>query len=845
MTNKKKLYSIPLALLVLFFLIFGSSVALAGTETQLVHGQRLVEGTRIHGNIVTWYDNSGNSINVYDIAAGKQIDITGYTFGNIPVYGDKIVWSEGLNEKIMMYNLSTGEKTQIIPVDSGTDSPDSYGHSIEYLNPDIYEDKIVYVKSEYSNSSPTSRFYSLYLYDLVTHKETQIATSDYSIHCVVYGNKIVWSEKGDIYIYDIPTQRIGSISTSGAAGNPDIYNNIVIWGETHNEESSTYMRDIATHITTQINTSGGMYNRAFHGNRIVWESEYNVDGKWMSNIDMYDISTGKMTRITNSGTAHCPSIFEDKIVYADLRNDPEDREESSIYLYDLSSTVENSPTAEFTANVTSGNVPLVVLFDDTSTGGVPTSWLWDFGDGIDSKHAMNATHTFTKSGVYNVSLTVANEAGNSTVTKLNYITVTSPQTPVADFSANVTSGAAPLVVLFTDTSTERAPNTWYWDFGDGSSLSWYSGIDSKYSMNVTHTFTKPGNYTISLTAGNDVGDSTATKPGYIVVSDPNAPVANFSSNITEGYAPLTVQFYDLSQKAASWAWDFNSDGQPDSNDTSPVHIYANAGTYTVNLTVSNENGTASKNAAINVLTPSSSSGSSEGSSHKNSGGSGGGGGSPEPAKNVQAKEISQAHVANGKPIKFDFTKNATCVAYVSFDAKKTTGKTTTIAEQLKAKSTLTSNLSSGEVYKYFNLWVGNAGFATEKNIENPVVCFKVEKSWLEDKKIDQNSIALNRYNEKKWSQMPAKLLKEDERYLYFTAETPEFSSFAITGKAVEKETGNETEPATGVQDAGQESIAAGSKDGQKSETGKITSIPGFGMVCGIVCLIMVFLYKRK
>ena len=169
-------------------------------------------------------------------------------------------------------------------------------------------------------------------------------------------------------------------------------------------------------------------------------------------------------------------------------------------------------------------------------------------------------------------------------------------------------------------------------------------------------------------------------------------------------------------------------------------------------------------------------------------GSGGSGAAlTEPARNVDVKELSQVRVVSGNSVKFDFPKNATCVVYVSFDAKKTAGKTTTIAEQLKAKSTLTSNLSSGEVYKYFNLWVGNAGFATEKNIENPVVCFKVEKSWLEDKNIDQNSITLNRYSDKKWSELPVKLLREDSKYLYFKADTPGFTHFAITGNTIEKE----------------------------------------------------------
>ena len=148
--------------------------------------------------------------------------------------------------------------------------------------------------------------------------------------------------------------------------------------------------------------------------------------------------------------------------------------------------------------------------------------------------------------------------------------------------------------------------------------------------------------------------------------------------------------------------------------------------------------------------------------------------------------------------------------YVGFDAKKTAGKTTTIAEQLKGKSTLVSELDSGEVYKYFNLWVGNGGFATSNNIENPVVCFKVEKSWIQDKKIDQASITLNRYSEKKWSQLPVTLLREDNKYLYFTAETPGFSFFAITGKAVEKESGAEVNPETNTQAIGQNSTTIGS-----------------------------------
>ena len=91
---------------------------------------------------------------------------------------------------------------------------------------------------------------------------------------------------------------------------------------------------------------------------------------------------------------------------------------------------------------------------------------------------------------------------------------------------------------------------------------------------------------------------------------------------------------------------------------------------------------------------------------------------------------------------------------MTFNAKKTVGKTTAIAEMLKGKSSLVSDLASGEVYKSFNIWVGNGGYGTSDNIENPAVCFKIEKSWIQDKKIDQPSITLNRYSDKKWEQLP-------------------------------------------------------------------------------------------
>ncbi len=430
-----------------------------------------------------------------------------------------------------------------------------------------------------------------------------------------------------------------------------------------------------------------------------------------------------------------------------------------------------------------------------------------------------------------------------------------PVLPVANFKMDDKSGPAPFSVQFTDLSENAV--SWSWDFeSDGN-------IDST-DKNPVHTYTIPGKYTAKLTVSNENG--TASKTLEVIVLEAQKeekvyPVADFSISVTSGYAPLSVQFTDLSKNTTSRNWDFG-DGAT-STDQNPVYIYSTAGTYTVSLAATNENGTASKAATVTVMESSSSGGNNDESSGGSSGGKshrsgGGGGGSPEPARNVQVKELSQTFITAGREVKFDLRNNATCVVYVTFDAKKSVGKTTTIVEVLKAKSSLVSKPLSDEIYKYFNLWVGNAGFATSKNIENPVICFKVEKDWIEDNDINKTSIALNRYNSGKWEQLPVNLSEEDDRFLYFTGQTPEFSFFAITGKTESKEAPVtdlklDSEPesqseskVTKVTNLNGKNAGAINSSSVKYALERKTSerSPGFETIYGIISLISLFLYKK-
>ena len=74
-----------------------------------------------------------------------------------------------------------------------------------------------------------------------------------------------------------------------------------------------------------------------------------------------------------------------------------------------------------------------------------------------------------------------------------------------------------------------------------------------------------------------------------------APTADFSATPTSGTAPLAVNFSDLSSGSpTSWAWDFDNNGVVDSTVQNPSIVYANPGTYTVKLTVSNASGSNAK-----------------------------------------------------------------------------------------------------------------------------------------------------------------------------------------------------------------------------------------------------------
>jgi PKD repeat protein len=251
-----------------------------------------------------------------------------------------------------------------------------------------------------------------------------------------------------------------------------------------------------------------------------------------------------------------------------------------------------NPVANFTSNKTTGLNPLAVEFTDTSSNS-PTSWEWDFGDNS-TVTEQNPVHTYYQSGNYTVTLNATNADGMGTVTIPDYITVI-PNPPVPNFTAAPLSGKAPLTVQFNDTSSGGIPTLRNWNFGDGT---------TSIEMDPVHTYTGSGNYTVSLELANGDADVFENRTDYITVLPLVLPVANFTASPTTGTAPLTVTFSDGSEhQVTAWSWDFG-DGTT-SQVQSPSHTYTTAGSYTVILNVTNNDGNAShvKPALITVNAP--------------------------------------------------------------------------------------------------------------------------------------------------------------------------------------------------------------------------------------------------
>ena len=269
---------------------------------------------------------------------------------------------------------------------------------------------------------------------------------------------------------------------------------------------------------------------------------------------------------------------------------------------DVSDPLPNvAPSADFAAPTCKAGV--ACSFNDGSTdpdGGIATR-KWDFGDGTALVETAQdpVAHTYAGTGVYQVTLSVTDDEGAESAPVVKGVTVNQNALPVAGFTAPAcTAGVS---CSFQDQSTDDGSVvTRRWDFGDPPGT-----VVSTGNASASHTFTLAGNYTVTLTVvDNDGATSNPAAQHTVTVSAaPNAPpTAAFTSSCSGLTCAFTNGSSDGDGSIVSRSWNFGDGATSTAN--SPSRTYAAGGTYTVRLTVTDDDGgTATVTHSVTVNAP--------------------------------------------------------------------------------------------------------------------------------------------------------------------------------------------------------------------------------------------------
>ncbi|PWT73381.1 MAG: hypothetical protein C5B59_13620, partial [Bacteroidetes bacterium] len=227
----------------------------------------------------------------------------------------------------------------------------------------------------------------------------------------------------------------------------------------------------------------------------------------------------------------------------------------------------------------SGCAPLNALLTDTIHNA--KMYLWNFGDGTpDTMTTSNqVNHLYSNIGTYPVRL-IAIDSSTCNISDTVYLNIRA-RNDKADLAFN-TAKLPPcqsLTYQFDNVSVPPAgkpfgPNTFTWDFGDGSGPVVASG------PTITHTFASPGTYNVALLM---LDTSYCNYPDSAQKTLRIAPLVKAQFDVPSGCAPYNAQFNNTSLAGLQFFWDFG-DGST-STDFNPVHLYTDTGTYTIHLTV--------------------------------------------------------------------------------------------------------------------------------------------------------------------------------------------------------------------------------------------------------------------
>ncbi len=291
------------------------------------------------------------------------------------------------------------------------------------------------------------------------------------------------------------------------------------------------------------------------------------------------------------------------IVDSDDQIEEKDEENNNVTLGPY--YINTRPSAELTVNSTKVLTYEDILFDARGSSdheGDLTSYAWDFDDGTLSSER-TVVHNFTDDGIYNVTLTVADsdDVEDMVWTEI----VVENRDPVLIYlldyegkeeGANIGAGDEITFSASGSYDKDGTIKTFYWDFGVTGGDSW--------DEEAAYTYQNRDTYTVTLTITDN--DNAETSASFDVSVANKVPVIDLKVDKVTALTHTEINFdasgtkdLDPTGQITSFAWDFG-DG---SKGTGPKvsHLFIDDGSYSVKLTVTdNEGGTVTNSIIIEV-----------------------------------------------------------------------------------------------------------------------------------------------------------------------------------------------------------------------------------------------------